>query len=194
MRIVPKSLLSLTALTWITIAGCETTDDRLAQLAQHDLETQHQQNETIARQSGAVVQESHELAVAAKQLVAQDAQARQELIHAQHDLHGQLHEERTGVDRQRESLENERREIASQRQRDPILGAAIESAALLLGCLTPLLLAAYALRQVGRVNREPAELGEILLTELIDGQPKMLPWSSAPCLPPAVDRSGANSL
>ena len=76
MRIVPKSLLSLTALTWITIAGCETTDDRLAQLAQHDLETQHQQNETIARQSGAVVQESHELAVAAKQLVAQDAQAR----------------------------------------------------------------------------------------------------------------------
>ena len=80
MRIVPKSLLSLTVLTWITVTGCDTGDQRLAQLAQHELETQHQQNETIARQSGAVVQESHELAVAAKQLVSQDAIARQELI------------------------------------------------------------------------------------------------------------------
>ena len=121
-----------------------------------------------------MVQESHQLAVAAKDLVAQDAKARQELIQAQRELHGQLHDERTGVDRQREALDDERRAIASQRQREPMIGAAIQGAALLLGCLTPLLLAAYALKQLGRVNREPAELGEILLTELTEGQPKLL--------------------
>ena len=95
MPIGNKELLNLTVLTVIAITGCNS-NERLAELAQHDLETQHAQNETIARQSSAVVAESHQLAVAAKDLVSQDAKARQELIAAQHDLHGQLHEERTG--------------------------------------------------------------------------------------------------
>ena len=189
MRIANRGLLILMALTWIAITGCNS-NERLAELAQHDLETQHQQNETIARQSSAVVQESHQLAVAAKELVSQDAKARQELIQAQRDLHGQLHDERTGVDRQREALDDERRAIASQRQRDPVIGAAIQGAAVLLGCLAPLLLAAYALKQLGRINREPAELAEILLTELAEGQSKVLPWSNALRLPQADVPSG----
>ena len=81
MRIANSGLLILMALTWIAITGC-SSDERLAELAQHDLETLHQQNETIARQSSTAVQESHQLACAAKDLVSQDAKARQELISA----------------------------------------------------------------------------------------------------------------
>jgi hypothetical protein len=189
MPIGNKELLKLTVLTVIAIAGCES-NERLAELAQHDLETQHAQNETIARQSTAVVAESQQLAVAAKDLVSQDAKARQELIQAQRELHGQLHEERSGVDRERAILDDERRAIASQRQRDPVIGVAIQGAALVLACLAPLLLAAYALQQLGQANREPPELAEILLTDLSDGHPKLVPWSSAPRLKQADDRSG----
>src|SRR5689334_22354393 len=108
MPIGNKELLNLTILSVIAITGCNR-DERLANFVQRDLETQHAQNETIAQQSSAVVHESHQLAVAAKDLVSQDAKARQELIAAQHDLHGQLHEERSGVDRQRAVLDEERR-------------------------------------------------------------------------------------
>ena len=48
---------------------------------------------------------------------------------------------------------------------------------MLLGCLMPLLLAAYALKQLGQVHREPAELAEILLTDLTESHPKLVPWS-----------------
>jgi len=189
MPIGNKDLLNLTVLTVIAITGCDS-NERLAELAQHDLETQHAQNETIARQSSAVVNESHQLAVAAKDLISHDAQAHQELIQAQHDLHGQLHEERSGIDREREVLENERRAIASQRQRDPVIGAAMQGAAVLLGCLAPLFLAGYALKQLGQVHREPAELAEILLTDLTESDPKLVPWSCAPRLPQAEAHSG----
>ena len=188
MPIGNKDLLNLTVLSVIAITGCDS-NERLAELAQHDLETQHAQNETIARQSSAVVNESHQLAVAAKELVSQDAKARQELIAAEHDLHGQLHEERTQVDRARAILDDERRAIASQRQRDPVIGAAIQGAAVLLGCLMPLLLAGYALKQLGQVHREPAELAEILLTDLTESDPILVPWSKTPRLPPADARS-----
>ena len=79
MPIGNQELLNLTVLSMIAITGC-SSNERLADLAQHELEIQHTQNETIARQSSAVVNESHQLAVAAKDLVSQDAQARQELI------------------------------------------------------------------------------------------------------------------
>jgi hypothetical protein len=139
------------------------------------MENQRQQNQLIANQSAAVVQESSHVAEGAKELVARDAQARQELILAQKQAHEQLHEERASVDRQREALDDERRDIASQRVRDPIVGAAIQGAIELLACLSPLLLAAYALRQLGRANSAPSELGELLSDELTSSQPTLLP-------------------
>lgn len=162
------------------IAGCSSSDERLVEMAQQSVQAQHQQNDALARQSQAVVQESHELAKTAQELVIHDAQARQDLIASQRQLHGELHEERGGVDRQRELLDSERRAIADQRQRDPIIGAAVERTGMLLACLAPLALAAYTLVLMGRSHNQAPQLEELLMGELISDEPKLLPWLMAP--------------
>jgi hypothetical protein len=180
MRMIPKtSLLFSLAILGSTIAGCNSSDD---QFAQQSMANQRQQNELIANQS-AVVQGSSHIAEGAKELVARDAQARQELILAQKQAHEQLHDERANVDRQREALDDERRDIAAQRVRDPIVGAAIQGTIELLACLSPLVLAAYALRQLGRANSARVELGELLLNEFTSSQPTLLPATESPRLP-----------
>jgi hypothetical protein len=157
------------------IVGCSSSDERLAQFAEQSVQTQHQQNDALARQSEAVVHESHELAEAAQQLVSRDAQARQDLIQSQRQLHEELHQEQSGVDRQRDALDQERRAIAEQRQRDPIMAAAIERTGMLLACLAPLTLAAYVLVLMGRSHNQAPELEELLLGELTAGEPNFSP-------------------
>ena len=62
---------------------------------------------------------------------------------------------------------------------------------MLLGCLAPLLLAGLCAKDnLGPVHREPAELAEILLTDLTESDPKLVPWSRAPRLPQADVPSG----
>ena len=176
MRMITKTnLLFSLAILGSMIAGCSSSDD---QLTQQSMANQRQQNELIANQSAAVVQESSHVAEGAKELVARDAQARQELIRAQQQAHEQLHEERASVDRQREALDGDRRDIAETRVRDPIVGAAVQGAIELFACLSPLVLAAYALRQLGRASSAPVELGELLLNELTSSQPTLLPSST----------------
>src|SRR5262245_19526587 len=178
-RFRPMVLSTITILT--TIAGCSPSDERLVGMAQQSLETQQRQNDAIARQSEAVVKESHELATAAGQLVSRDAEARQEMLQAQSQLNEQLHRERTGVDRQREQLETERRAVAQDRRREPILGAAIVGVGALLGCLTPLLLVAYALKQLGSAKSHSGDLAELLIAELTSAEPRLLSgWDRLP--------------
>src|SRR5262245_38238267 len=176
--------LGVVSMVLTTIAGCSSSDERLVQMAHQRIETQHRQNDSLARQSEAVVKESHELAAAASQLVSRDAEARTELIQAQSHMHEQLHGERAGVDRQREQLDQERRAIAQERHREPILGAAIVETGALLGCLTPLVLVAYALRQLGQTDSHTTELGELLLGEVASREPRLLQWSERQLLPP----------
>jgi hypothetical protein len=180
MRMITKtSLLFSLAILASRITGCNSSDE---QFAQQSMANQRQQNELIANQSAAVVQESSHIAEGAKELVTRDAQARQELILAQKQAHEQLHEERASVDRQREALDGERRDIAETRVRDPIVGAAIQGAIELIACLSPLVLAAYALRQLGRASSAPVELGELLLNEFTSSQPTLLPATDKPRL------------
>ena len=174
-KMTKTSLLFSLAILGQTIAGCNSSDD---QFALQSMANQRQQNELIANQSAAVTQESSHVAEGAKELVARDAQARQELIRAQTQAHEQQQEERASIDRQREALDGERRDIAETRVRDPIVGAAIQCAIELFACLSPLVLAAYALRQLGRANSTPVELGELLLNELASSQPTLLPHST----------------
>jgi hypothetical protein len=174
-RLISSVMLAMTV-------GCSSSDERLATFAQQSVQTQHEQNDVLARQSEAVVHESHELAKAAQQLVSRDAQARQDLIHSQQQLHEELYQERSGVDRQRDALDEERRAIADRSQRDPIIAVAIERTGLLLACLVPLILAGYALMLMGRSHNPVPELEELLMSELITGEPVLLPWSNWPRL------------
>jgi len=78
-----------------------------------------------------------------------------------------------GVDRQHEELESERQAIALQRQRDPLIAAAIVNAAILLACVAPLLLAYWVLRSAW--TQEPGGVDELLIHDLVTETPVFLP-------------------
>ena len=169
----------------LAMVGCgespDMRDQRLAEFARQSMAEQQKQNARIADQSKAVVDESHQLAQAAKELVNLDAQARRELLAAQSDLTSQLNQQQSVVDAKRDELEQERREIAGRRNRDPIIASAIKHTGLILGCLAPLAMCAYVIRQMQLQSQEPdhAAVAELLIQELtmpkILSVPKTLP-------------------
>ncbi|HZZ26897.1 MAG TPA: hypothetical protein VFE46_02725 [Pirellulales bacterium] len=71
-------------------------------------------------------------------------------------------------------MEADRRDIADQRVRDPLVANALEAVGLVLACLAPLVICAYALKQAGSVPAEE-ELGTILVQELTSERPQLLP-------------------
>lgn len=146
-------------LTLILAIGCKPSDERLIELSQQSLARQAEQNEAMARQT-------EQIAEASKQLVQADAKARQELIAAQSQLHEKLQAERSSLDRQHEALETERKQLAAQRQRDPILAAAIMHLGILLACLLPLVVCIFLLRAV-KDSPSEGELCAILVDELV---------------------------
>ena len=167
----------------LAMVGCgespDMRDQRLAEFARQSMTEQQKQNARIADQSKAVVDESHQLAQAAKELVNLDAQARRELLAAQSDLTPQLNQQQSVVDAKRDELEQERREIAGRRNRDPIIASAIKHTGLILGCLAPLAICAFVIRQMQSQEPDHAAVAELLIQELtipkILTVPKTLP-------------------
>ncbi len=158
------------------IAGCgRSPDERLAEFAQQSMAEQRKQNDRIADQSQAIVEESHQLAEAAKELVASDAEARRELIAAQTELTSQLNEQQSAIYTGHEQLEQERREIAEQRHRDPIVAAVIQNFGLVIACLLPLLVAVLVIRQMQSQEPDHAAVAELLTLELTSDEPRLLP-------------------
>lgn len=158
-----------------TIAGCgRSPDERLAEFAQQTMTEQIKQNDRMADQSQAVVEESHQLAEAAKELVERDAEARRELIAAQTELTTQLNEQQSTIYTGHEQLEQDRREIAEQRHRDPIVAAVIQNFGLLIACLLPLLVAVLVIRQMQSQEPDHAAVAELLTLELTSEEPRLL--------------------
>ena len=159
-----------------TIAGCgRSPDERLAEMAQQTVAEQGRQNDRMADQSQAVVEESHQLAEAAKELVEHDAEARRELIAAQTELTSQLNEQQSAIYSGHEQLEQDRRLIAEQRHRDPIVAAVIQNSGLVIACLLPLLVAVFVIRQMQSQEPDHAAVAELLTLELTSEQPHLLP-------------------
>jgi len=152
----------------VTIAGCDSTDQRLVQQAETASQRQADQNRQIAHQN-------HQIAEATNRLVEADAQSRQETLSMQHDL-------QKGHDQ----LETERRELAAQRHQEPIIAAVLTNMGLALACLLPLVLCWYLLHGL---QREPAdrELSDLLVLELAADSPALLP-------PPLADRVAQQAL
>ncbi len=175
MKMTHRVTIPTTLLVLLTTTACNSSDQQLAEFSERAARRQQLQNETIAKQSEAIIDVNRRSADATKALVDADAAARRELIRAQHQLNSEVHTERANVDRQREQLALEHREIAAQRNRDPMIAAAIEGAFLLIACLAPLILVAYALSRLDRGGDAAEELGEILLKELVisDHNPKL---------------------
>jgi DNA repair exonuclease SbcCD ATPase subunit len=158
------------------VGGCGSSpDERLADLAQQSITEQRKQNDRMADQSQAVVEESHQLAETAKQLVEHDAEARRELIAAQQELTSQLNGQQSAIYTGHEQLEQDRREIAEQRHRDPIIAAVIQDFGLFIACLLPLVVAVFAIRQMQSQEPDHAAVAELLVHELTADEPRLLP-------------------
>jgi len=159
-----------------TIAGCgRSPDERLVDFAQQTMSEQVRQNDRMADQSQAVVEESHQLAEAAKEMVEHDAEARRELIAAQQELTSQLNGQQSAIYTGHEQLEQDRREIAEQRHRDPIVAAVIQNFGLVIACLLPLLVSVFVIRQMQSQEPDHAAVVELLTLELTSGEPRLLP-------------------
>ena len=153
---------------WMTVilflmTGCDSPDGRLVELSEMSLERQAEQNRQMTEQS-------QRIADATAELIAADAQARQEFSKLSQDLQA----ERAGIDHQRESLEEERRKIAGQRNRDPIVAAAISSFGLVIACSLPLVLCAYLLYVLQHRTAPDEALVELLVEDLLAKQPRLL--------------------
>ena len=189
----------LAPLVLLAAIGCSKSpdyrDQRLAEMAQQTVAEQVKQNDRMADQSEAVVKESHGLALAAKELVEKDAEARRELIAAQQELTTQLNDQQSTIDIGREQLENDRREIAEQRHRDPIIAAAISNFGLVLACLTPLCVAGWIIHRMQSQEPDQSAVAELLTLELISDRPRLLPGSRTRLLPSpgAGERSAASA-
>jgi hypothetical protein len=154
-RIAPMLLVAM-------LIGCDE-NRRLAEQAERNTEIQAQQNSEMARVN-------REVAAGTKQLVAADADARREMLILQQDLQA----ERQQIAAGQAALETERQRLAKQRQRDPIIAAAITCLGLALVCLLPLVLAGYLLHLL--FVRGPEEtIGDVLLMDLASDSPRLSP-------------------
>lgn len=169
--------ISLTCL--LGCVGCGDGDGRpdseqAVRIAQQAMQDQRLQNERMAEQSKAIVQESQQLAEAAKELVTLDAESRLQLLKAQTKLQSELNQQQSSLDASRSHLEEERRQIAVARVRDPIVAESIQQVGLLLACLLPLAVCFVLLRHLGEHDSDDAALTELLVRELASDQPNLL--------------------
>ena len=163
------------ALISLGVVGCgKAPDERLAEFAEQSMVEQRKQNDRMADQSLAVVEESHQLAEAAKVLVERDAEARREMIAAQTEMTTQLNEQQSVIYTGHEQLEQDRRQIAAQRHREPIIAAVIQNFGLIVASLLPLVVAVFVIRQMQSQEPDHAAVAELLVLELTSQQPRFL--------------------
>ncbi len=169
----------------LIVAGCSSSDDRLIELGQQSCDRQAQQNDTIATQAKQVTETTRQFVEAEGQarqeilriqseLVDRDAQCRQELNTLQRETQAAVEAGRQNLDRQREDLEAERRQIATERQRAPIIAAAIQQVGLWLACLLPLALCGYLLHVLRHTANNDVAVTELLVEELTTDRPRFL--------------------
>lgn len=125
---------SVLAVALIGVGGC--ADDN-AQLADYAMESARWQ----AEQCQTLVEANQHIADGSRQLVTADAASRQELATLQRELRADQAE----IAQQYQSLAERHTQWMAAHDRDAQMGSAILGLALILACLLPLLLAAWAL-------------------------------------------------
>ena len=189
-----KTMLILLIAGLATMIGCDG-DRRLAEMAQDATRRQAEQNQEMIRLNREVAashqrvieadaQSRQEVLQVQRELIERDEQGRQELNALQRDSQTAIHQERSSLDHQHEKLDDERKEIAKQRNRDPIVAAAITGLGVILACLAPIVLAIYLLRTVHRQEPTDAELAELLVQEMASDKPVLFGprGQGPPCL------------
>jgi hypothetical protein len=146
-----KCLLTISLLL---IAGC-SDDSRLVQMSKEHEARQAEQNQRMAELQKQVAEGS-------KRLIEAEGESRNKLLAMQDNLHA----DQAAIGQQRDHLENDRREIAAQRNRDPIIAAAIEQVGLAIACLLPLVLAGYLIHATKHTaSEDDVIVAEFLVTD-----------------------------
>jgi hypothetical protein len=159
-----KRPLYLALIVLLLTAGCQNKDERLAQMAERHEARQAEQNQRMADLQKQVAEGS-------KRLVEEDAKAREALT----TMQSALRADQSEIGKQRDALEADRREIAVQRNRDPIVAAAIMQVGLYAACLLPLVLAGYMVWATRpSASQDDAIVSELLVTELAAEHPLLL--------------------
>lgn len=89
-------------------------------------------------------------------------------------------------------LEADRAELARQRQRESLWGPVIEQAALLLGCLLPLLLAIRLLGQA-RASHEDSAVVDAIVEELLSDEPGWIAIQAGPTSAALPDQTASQA-
>lgn len=147
------------------IMGCGSNDERLVKMANDHEGRQAEQNQRMAELQKQVAEGS-------KRLIEADAQSREKFLAIQDNLRADA----ANIGQQRDALEADRREIAAQRNRDPIVAAAIIQVGLYVACLLPLVLAGYlvwAMRHTA--SQDDAIVAEFLVTDIAAEHPLLGP-------------------
>ena len=147
-------LVVIAAAALAVLPGCDKPDCRVADMAQQVTHEQAEQNHRIAEGSRAIAEGS-------QQLVENDAKARRELIGLQRDLQ----QDQSAVTRERDKLEAERKAIASERVEASKAGVFFVGLAIILVCLSPLILAGISLLGLWHSPTREEER-EVLVEEL----------------------------
>ena len=150
-----RTLTPILAIMILMIAGCENDEAQLRAW-------QQQQVEYLGKQS-------EQNAAAAKALVEADANARRELALLERDLQA----ERAEIGRQRDTLEAERRSLALERQRTPMIAAAVQGLGTMALAALPLMLCWLLLRNAGG-GTGSEELENLLILNLTSKQSPLL--------------------
>jgi hypothetical protein len=178
-----SSTLWLLVLALLMSAGCHSREDQrdagLHAANQAALQAQKQQNQLVAAQSQALAENSRQITAAAEAVLARE-----------HEIREQLNQQQAQVDNGRNELEKERQVLALQRHRDPLIAAAVQSVGLWFACTTPLLIGVYVLRLMLVQQPEHAALADLLVSELVSDQPKLLP--AAAFGPPRLGHRGTS--
>jgi hypothetical protein len=132
--------------------GCESDDERLANFVESSNRQQAEQNVAVAENTRAIAEGS-------RTLVSADAEARRELIEFQRDLRT----DQSDLGRQREEFDQMRREQLDSERRESLLAPAIVTLGLLIACVTPLVLAGFAIN--GLFCEPTQEEAEYVLSE-----------------------------
>jgi hypothetical protein len=165
MREVTRAAILAAMMVWMT--GCESRDERLANVAQNSMAEQARQNVSMAQQSHEIARQSGQLTKVAQDLVQQDAAARREIFGEHSRLQSQLHDERMSLEKRRREIDLDQQLLNAAMRRGPVVAEAIVTAGLVLAALLPLVVTVFALCRLPTcIAGSDQDLADAMLDEL----------------------------
>jgi uncharacterized protein involved in type VI secretion and phage assembly len=144
------------ALLIVAMAGCSSSDERLARIAMESTERQAEQNREMS-------QLNREVAEGTKRISEAITESRQEILAMEADLQVQ-----------RTRLEEERRSLANERYRESLLAPILDNLGVLLVVCLPLVICCLLLFNLRKQSDDDAAVCDLLIEEITANQPQLL--------------------